>query len=102
MTLDYQALSEDYNPKENTKKLLIGECPPHNGETYFYLPAVPVLEISMPSTVFQHYLGIKPQTITEYDLFLKKLYDNGIFLMDICDKPLRIRIPNHLGGVDLV
>lgn len=100
MPLDYQVLSEDYNPKENIKILLIGECPPNNGETYFYLPAVPVREISMPSTIFQHYFDKRPDTIPEYETFLKKLYKNGIFLMDICDEPLRIRIPNHLGGVD--
>lgn len=100
MPLDYYALSEEYNPKENTTKLLIGECPPHNGETYFYLPAVPVREISMPSTIFQHYFNKKPQTIPEYESFLIKLYNNGIFLMDICDEPLHIVNHDFPGWVD--
>lgn len=100
MPIDYHGLSECYNPKENTSKLLIGECPPHNGETYFYLPSVPVSEISMPSTIFQHYFDKRPETKTEYESFLKKLYDKGIFLMDICDEPLHIANHDFPGWVD--
>jgi hypothetical protein len=102
MPLDYHALSEDYNPKKKITKLLIGECPPHNGKTYFYLPAVPVREISMPSTIFQHYIGRNPQTIPEYQSFLEKLFHNGIFLMDICDEPLHIANHDFPGWVDPV
>jgi hypothetical protein len=102
MPIDYLDLSEHYNPKEKITKLLIGECPPHNGNTYFYLPAVPVREISMPSTIFQHYFDKKPQTIPEYQAFLEKLFHNGIFLMDICDEPLHIANRNFPGWVDPV
>jgi hypothetical protein len=100
MPLDYFSLSKKYNPKENIKVLLVGECPPHSGNSYFYLPAIPVRESSLPSTIFQHYFGKRPQTIPEYESFLERLHENGFFLMDICDEPLHIANRDYPRWVD--
>lgn len=99
MTLIYKEIAEEYKPIK-VKTLLIGEAPPPNGTSYFYVPKVPVREISMPSTVFHHYFGKKPVTVVEYIYFLKLLKKHKIFLIDICDIPLRITNKAHKGWID--
>lgn len=99
MSLNYKQIAEEYKPHK-IKTLLIGEAPPPDGESYIYIPHVPVPETSLPSTVFQHYFGKKPSTIEEYKAYLEKLCEHEIFVMDICDLPLRIRNDNFPDRVD--
>jgi len=48
----------------------------------------------LPATIFNHYFGKRPCNKDEYKSFLTSLKDNGIFLIDIIDEPLRIRDRN--------
>lgn len=98
MVIEYFLESERYRPR-TIKTLLVGEAPPFSGKTYFYAPramsnAVPI-EIendrSLPATIFNHYFLERPTTIDRYKTFLLRLKEKGIFLIDICDEPIRIR-----------
>ena len=105
MSIDYIQESEKYKP-DNVKSLLIGEAPPPGGKTYFYIPKLLSLERpikkdgSLPSTIFNHFFGRRPNSIEEYVLMLTKLKNEGIFLMDILDDPLKIKDKNYKGWVN--
>lgn len=106
MALNYYKLSEKYKPENiglETKILLIGESPPQNGTSYFYLPKVPIRKGSLSDTIFRHYFHntIPPQTIQGHKRFLQDLQKNGIFLIDISDEPLRIRDKNYPNWINL-
>jgi len=94
--IDYLVESEKYRPS-TIKTLLIGEAPPPNGESYFYLPTAPrnISNVrndrSLPATIFNHYFGKRPKDADEYHDFLIRLKKMGIFLMDIFDKPIKVR-----------
>jgi hypothetical protein len=87
--IEYNKVAGNYRPKK-IKILLIGEAPPPSGKTYFYVPKVPVRKGSLPATIFQHYFGRNPETEKEYVDMLKILMDEGIFLIDIYDEPIKI------------
>lgn len=93
--IDYNKVSKRFKPKE-IKTLLIGESPPPNGKTYFYIPKKMSQKIkvenfrSLPATIFYHYFHQIPSTEQNYEKLLWKLHSMGIFLIDICDKPLKI------------
>lgn len=88
------------------KYLLICESPPPSGKSYFYFPKKmnPERDISsyssLPATIFYHYCKIIPSTNEDYENLLNKLKLKGIFLMDICDEPLRIRDRNCPGWIN--
>jgi len=94
--IDYEKERNKYRP-ELIQTLLIGEAPPPNGKTFFYVPKPLQLgrsienDTSLPSTIFNHYFYKRPESISEYELFLQELKRNGIFLIDILDEPIRIR-----------
>lgn len=96
MTIDYLKESEKYRP-EIIKTLLIGEAPPHSGQTYFYLPTslsnanTIRNDRTLPATIFCHYFGQRPQGQYEYTEFLNRLKEVGIFLVDIYDQPIKVR-----------
>ncbi|MGQ9570134.1 MAG: hypothetical protein ACUVUQ_04685 [Thermodesulfovibrionales bacterium] len=96
MSIDYFKESEKYRPRKVTT-LLVGEAPPAFRKTYFYLPRPlsnkrPVRnDRSLPATIFYHYFQRRPETEAEYVDLLFKLQNKGIFLIDICDEPLRVR-----------
>ena len=83
--------------RELIKTLLIGEAPPPNGKTYFYIPKKLSLgrtiedDTSLPSTIFNHYFHKRPESIEEYEKFLMQLKDADIFLIDIINEPIPIR-----------
>ena len=94
--IDYIRIRKKYKPKE-IRTLLIGEAPPPNGKTYFYIPRDMSQarnienDRSLPATIFNHYFDRRPSTIVEYEDFLLDLKERGIFLMDIIDDPIKIR-----------
>lgn len=94
--LDYHKLANTYRP-EKIKTLLIGEAPPPRGKTYFYLPIImstahPIdTDQSLPATIFNHYFHRRPTSEKEYDEFLSELKRKGIFLIDIFNKPIKVR-----------
>ncbi|MBA7528606.1 hypothetical protein ES705_20794 [subsurface metagenome] len=94
--INYREQANKYRPGKITT-LLIGEAPPPNGKKYFYLPVVlkngRIIEkdASLPATIFHHYFGKRPYSKAEYEIFLNKLKNAGIILVDIIDEPLRIR-----------
>lgn len=94
--IDYERERNKYRP-ESIKTLLIGEAPPPGKKTYFYVPKMLSLgksiedDTSLPSTIFNHYFHKRPETIEEYEQYLIKLKQNGIFLIDILDEPIPIR-----------
>lgn len=96
MAMDYLAQSEKDRP-DVIETLLIGEAPPPNGMTYFYLPTtlprlIPIAQNrSLPATVFHHYFQRLPVDHEEYHEFLLKLKELRIFLVDIVDEPIRVR-----------
>ena len=96
MAIDYIALSEKYRPDTITT-LLIGEAPPPSGKRYFYLPQKmsdtrPIkTDTSLPATIFYHYFQRRPTTEDEYKFLLLQLQQAGIFLIDICDEPIKVR-----------
>ncbi len=102
MTLDYHALSERYRPEQITT-LLVGEAPPPSGASYFYLPAPLRVAAnirenrSLPATIFYRYFKRLPSDTGEYESMLSALKDRGVFLIDICDEPIRVR--NHPPGL---
>src|SRR3974377_1408350 len=107
MVINYFEESENYKP-EKVRVLLIGEAPPPSGKTYFYIPRemtnnLPIeKDTSLPATIFHHYFKKRPKTEDEYKALLMELKKLGIFLIDICDEPLRIRDNNgiHRGNLD--
>lgn len=93
MKLDYIGLAETYKPQQ-VKTLLIGEAPPPDGKRYFY--KIPdkcsiskdiEIDRSLPSTIFNHYFGRRPSDPDEYRQFLEMLKNEGVFLIDIYEKP---------------
>lgn len=96
MTINYCELSEKYKPKK-VKTLLVGEAPPLSEKKYFYLPDKmnPKRNIeyyrTLPATIFYNYLKEIPYSEQDYENLLFKLKENGIYLIDILDQPLRIR-----------
>jgi len=96
MPIDYLAQSEKYRP-EVIETLLVGEAPPSNGKTYFYLPttvrsSVPIdSNRSLPATIFYHYFQRLPADEEEYAELLLKLKELRVFLVDIVDEPIRVR-----------
>ncbi len=92
MPVDYFQKSEKYKPCE-VKTLLVGEAPPSNETTYFYVPRPmsndsPIEDDhSLSATIFYHYFQERPATEERYRALLTKLKDMGIFLMDIIDEP---------------
>ncbi len=96
MAIDYLAESEKYRPLI-IKTLLVGEAPPPSGTRYFYVPQEMSMnrriedDTSLPATIFHHYFGVRPRSKDEYRAFLCALRDNGIFLVDICDAPIKVR-----------
>lgn len=96
MPIDYTAEAGKYRPSRITT-LLVGEAPPASGTAYFYVPrelstALPIEnDRGLPATIFLHYFGRRPTSINEYIDLLLALKANGIFLVDICDEPIRVR-----------
>lgn len=106
MEIDYKELAKQYQPDE-VNILLIGEAPPPSKKSYFYMvPDIysPKRDIrsdrSLPSTIFNHYFGRRPSDSKEYEIFLNKLKNNGIFLIDIYEEPIQIR--NNQENLDLI
>jgi hypothetical protein len=96
MTINYFRESEKYRPKK-IEKLLVGEAPPSSGKTYFYVPKLMSENISirkdrsLPTTIFYHYFQTRPTTVDKYIDLLLLLKKKGIFLVDICDDPIKVR-----------
>ena len=96
MAINYFQESEKYRP-ETIKTLLVGEAPPSSGKTYFYVPKpmsdkIPIQkDRSLPATIFNHYFQTRPTTKDEYVDLLLRLKKKGIFLIDICDDPIKVR-----------
>jgi len=105
MSIDYLYHSKLYRP-EIIRTLLIGEAPPPNGRSYFYLPTALSQrkkkedDRSLPATIFYHYFDRLPLGEGEYKDFLVKLRSLGIFLVDIVDEPILVR--NCPEGVEKV
>lgn len=106
MNINYFKESEKYKPA-NVKTLLISEAPPPSGKSYFYVPRPmsnnrPIrYDKSLPATIFYHYFQTRPETEEEYVQLLLKLQEMGIFLIDICDEPIRIRDKNGINKNNL-
>lgn len=96
MSIEYHQESEKYRP-ESIRTLLVGEAPPPNGKTYFYVPRPisnegPIEKArSLPATIFNHYFQERPTSLERYIILLTHLKDDGIFLIDICSEPIRVR-----------
>ena len=102
--INYFEISGKYRPSK-IKTLLIGEAPPPSGKKYFYLPDAiqnrsRAENASLPATIFYHYFDIVPSDVVEYERFLRKLQNMGIFLIDIIDEPLKIRDRNSNNGIN--
>ena len=84
MPINYLRGSEIYRP-DTIKTLLVGEAPPPNGESYFYVPQNPNNnrlvrdDRTLPATVFNHYFGRRPNDGKEYRAFLFRLKKGGYF-----------------------
>jgi hypothetical protein len=46
---------------------------------------------NLPATIFNHYFGKRPENEHEYIELLLQLQKKGVFLIDICDKPIKVR-----------
>ena len=96
MAIKYRAESKKYEPG-HIQTLLVGEAPPANGKTYFYVPKPMNPEVSserqanLPGTVFGHYFRSIPAREEEYANLLTRLKKRGVFLIDICDEPIKVR-----------
>jgi hypothetical protein len=96
MPIDYLAESEKYRPSV-IKTLLVGEAPPPSGTVYFYVPRnMPTKrpiedDRNLPATIFNHYFGSRPGSKEEYIEFLFALKASGVFLVDICGEPVKVR-----------
>ena len=91
MHINYTELANNYRPENEIKWLLIGEAPPPNGDTYFYLPKVPIRKDSMPKTIFMHYFDDIPDTEEKYQQLLEILKSMGVFLVDIVNENIKVR-----------
>ncbi len=95
-SIDYISEAEKFRPKV-IRTLLIAEAPPPSGRKYFYVPRDvstkrPIAnDRNLSATIFNHYFRKRPSTKEGYEKLLRKLQERGIFLIDILDKPLRIR-----------
>lgn len=95
MPINYRKESETFRPRK-IKTLLVAEAPPSSGKKYFYVPRrmsrKPIRkDSSLAATVFNHYGLKKAKTEKTYRKNLLKLKRKGVFLIDIMNKPLRIR-----------
>lgn len=106
MNINYSKTSSLYKPKK-IRTLLIGEAPPPSGEKYFYkIPKKYVVskiiadDTSLPATIFNHFFGRRPNNSEEYGEFLESLKENGIFLIDLINLPLKIRDKKEKGGIN--
>ena len=97
MIIDYLKESENYRPNV-IKQLLIGEAPPPSKNAYFYIPPkrckIGLLiekDRSLPATIFYHYFQQRPKTTDDYHALLQRLREKGVFLLDICDEPIKVR-----------
>jgi hypothetical protein len=99
MPLDYVEIANKFKPAF-VKTLIIGEAPPANESTYFYIPKNPVKAESLSSAIFHHYFGKIPVINKEYELMLTQLKLHKIFFIDICDIPLRISNRVYKDGID--
>lgn len=97
MSIDYLRASETYKPKV-IRQLLIGEALPPSQKTYFYVPpercktGLPIKDDrSLPATIFHHYFRRTPETKEDYEALLQRLQEIGVFLLDICDEPIKVR-----------
>ena len=78
MPINYRDVAEEFKP-DVIKNLIIGECPPSNGNSYFYIPAPVNYLTSMPGTIFAHYFQCIPTTENKYKEMLKVLKELGFF-----------------------
>ena len=54
--------------------------------------AVPIeKDRSLPATIFYHYFRERPATIERYITLLVRLKEMGVFLIDICSEPVKVR-----------
>jgi len=104
---DYENLANNYKPSL-IKILLIGEAPPPSGKKYFYkvpenyFPSKSIEnDTSLPGTIFNHYFGKRPNNSLEYENFLEQLKENGIFLIDMINEPLKIRDRKLDNGINM-
>jgi hypothetical protein len=94
--IDYLAASEKYRP-DVIATLLVGEGPPPNGETFFYIPrflprSKPIeKDRSLPATIFHHYFRALPSSVEEYDRWLHELVAKKIFLIDLLSDAVKVR-----------
>ncbi len=102
--IDYYEVAKRYKP-DTIRALLIGEAPPPSGK-YFYVPKKMSLfrdvakDSSLPATIFNHYFGNRPANEGEYENYLMNLKSKGIFLVDIVDKPLKVRDKSQPGSIN--
>jgi len=106
VSIDYFRESENYRPKV-IRQLLIGEAPPPSKKAYFYVPPercksrLPIeKDRSLPATIFHHYFQRTRETKEEYQALLRRLQEIGVFLLDICDEPIKVR--NCPDGVERI
>jgi hypothetical protein len=97
MAIDYLTESEKYRPSV-IERLLIGEAPPPSGKVYFYVPPERCTtglsieeDTSLPATIFHHYFQQRPECKEEYEAFLRRLQEQGVFLIDICNEAIKVR-----------
>lgn len=96
MPIDYIAESEKFRPA-TIEILLVAEAPPPDGKSYFYVPKRLHNKRSvrddrcLPATIFHHYFGRRPANEIEYRELLLRLKMCRIFLVDILDRPTRVR-----------
>ena len=97
--INYIKEAEKYRPKV-IKTLLVAESPPPCGKKYFYLPPREQVvkmprdienDRSLPATIFYHYFKTRPETKKAYIDLLNKLKERQIFLIDIYDRPIKVR-----------
>ncbi len=97
MGINYKDEAEKYMPTHSIRALLVAEAPPSDKKSYFYVPKAmnPASSIenqrNLAATVFWHYFHEIPGTRKDYERLLKKLKKRRIFLVDICDEPIRVR-----------
>ena len=105
MLIDYLSESEKYRPA-NIQTLLVGEAPPPTETSYFYVPVnlrntqSIRNDRSLPATIFNHYFGRRPADKIEYQDFLLRLRELGVFLVDIFDRPIMVR--NNPEGLEKI
>jgi hypothetical protein len=61
MAVKYRVVAEEFRP-EDINNLIIGECPPSDGKSYFYI-STPVKNLAgLPGTIFTQYFQCIPST----------------------------------------